>query len=218
MRAPLLGTLRLQRPKQWPRRPSYLLRSHTWDPMRSAQPDTQRRHERWLRAAMRHHHARWEAQRLIIGMSDDVVRALSSPPALGEDRSGPLGPGRISLGHVDEAIRDPSASDAALWGFAGSAIHLRSDGVQRRFGGAAAASDRCGAAGYRERATRPARVRAGLRWREGLGGLGSDVGVASNGQLADWGAAEQERKQLGRASGQRRSAPGQAGQLGSRFE
>lgn len=46
-----------------------------------------------------------EARRQVATMSDGVARALSSLPALGENRSGPLGPGRLSDGHVGEAIR-----------------------------------------------------------------------------------------------------------------
>jgi hypothetical protein len=39
-------------------------------------------------------------------MTAPVARALSSLPALGEDRSGPLGPGRLGTGRVGEAIRE----------------------------------------------------------------------------------------------------------------
>ncbi len=39
-------------------------------------------------------------------MSEDVARALATVPALGENRSGPLGPGRLSLGHVGANIRE----------------------------------------------------------------------------------------------------------------
>ena len=45
------------------------------------------------------------ARRQRARMTDAVARALSSLPALGENRSGPLGPGRLSGGHVGEAIR-----------------------------------------------------------------------------------------------------------------
>lgn len=48
---------------------------------------------------------RAEARRQVAAMTDAVVRALSSLPPLGENRSGPLGPGRLSGGHVGEAIR-----------------------------------------------------------------------------------------------------------------
>lgn len=48
---------------------------------------------------------RSEARRQVAAMSDPVVRALSSLPPLGENRSGPLGPGRLSGGHVGETIR-----------------------------------------------------------------------------------------------------------------
>jgi hypothetical protein len=50
--------------------------------------------------------ARSEARRQVAAMTDAVGRALSSLPALGESRSGPLGPGRLSMGHVGEAIRE----------------------------------------------------------------------------------------------------------------
>lgn len=46
-----------------------------------------------------------EAHRQVAVMSDAVARALAALPALGEDRSGPLAPGRLSGGHVGEAIR-----------------------------------------------------------------------------------------------------------------
>lgn len=58
-------------------------------------------------AAGRHDDAvtRSEASRQVAAMSGAVARALASLPGLGEDRSGPLGPGRLSSGHVGEAIR-----------------------------------------------------------------------------------------------------------------
>lgn len=46
-----------------------------------------------------------EARRHVAAMTLPVARALASLPALGEDRSGPLGPGRLSSGHVGKAIR-----------------------------------------------------------------------------------------------------------------
>jgi hypothetical protein len=46
-----------------------------------------------------------EARRQLAAMTYPVARALSSLPALGENRSGPLGPGRLSGGHVGETIR-----------------------------------------------------------------------------------------------------------------
>jgi hypothetical protein len=46
-----------------------------------------------------------EARRQVAAMTDPVARALSSLPPLGENRSGPLGPGRLSGGHVGAAIR-----------------------------------------------------------------------------------------------------------------
>jgi hypothetical protein len=49
---------------------------------------------------------RSEARRQVAEMTDAVARALSSLPMLGENRSGPLGPGRLSLGHVGETIRE----------------------------------------------------------------------------------------------------------------
>jgi hypothetical protein len=48
---------------------------------------------------------RSEARRQVAAMSDAVTAALASLPALGEDRSGPLGPGRLSSGYVGQAIR-----------------------------------------------------------------------------------------------------------------
>jgi hypothetical protein len=38
-------------------------------------------------------------------MSTAVANALSSLPSLGEDRTGPLGPGLLASGDVGEAIR-----------------------------------------------------------------------------------------------------------------
>jgi hypothetical protein len=49
--------------------------------------------------------ARAEARRQVAAMTDAVAQALSRLPALGENRSGPLGPGRLSGGHVGYAIR-----------------------------------------------------------------------------------------------------------------
>lgn len=46
-----------------------------------------------------------EARRQVAAMTDAVRSALCSLPALGEDRSGPLGPGRLAGGHVGTAIR-----------------------------------------------------------------------------------------------------------------
>lgn len=46
-----------------------------------------------------------EVRRQVAAMTDAVVDALSRLPALGENRSGPLGPGRLSRGHVGDAIR-----------------------------------------------------------------------------------------------------------------
>jgi len=48
---------------------------------------------------------RSEAHRQVAAMTDTVRRALRLLPALGEDRSGPLGPGRLSSGPVGVAIR-----------------------------------------------------------------------------------------------------------------
>ena len=50
--------------------------------------------------------ARSEARRQVDAMSEAVTRALSSLPPLGENPSGPLGPGRLCLGHVGETIRE----------------------------------------------------------------------------------------------------------------
>ena len=47
-----------------------------------------------------------EARRQVAEMTDAVARALSLLPALGENRSGPLGPGRLSQSHVGAAIRE----------------------------------------------------------------------------------------------------------------
>ena len=41
----------------------------------------------------------------VAAMTPAVARALSLLPALGENHSGPLGPGRLSGGHVGETIR-----------------------------------------------------------------------------------------------------------------
>jgi hypothetical protein len=49
--------------------------------------------------------ARSEARRHVTVMTGAVAQALSLLPALGEHRSGPLGPGRLSGGHVGDAIR-----------------------------------------------------------------------------------------------------------------
>ncbi|MTV25575.1 hypothetical protein FTX61_09165 [Nitriliruptoraceae bacterium ZYF776] len=48
---------------------------------------------------------RAEAGRQVARVSDPVREALRRLPALGEDRSGPLGPGRLSGGPVGDAIR-----------------------------------------------------------------------------------------------------------------
>jgi hypothetical protein len=50
--------------------------------------------------------ARSEARRQVAQMPDAVVRALLMLPALGENSSGPLAPGRLSLGCVGETIRE----------------------------------------------------------------------------------------------------------------
>ena len=46
-----------------------------------------------------------EALRQVAAMSEAVALALSTLPLLGEDRSGPLGPGRLCSRHVGETIR-----------------------------------------------------------------------------------------------------------------
>lgn len=46
------------------------------------------------------------AHRQVAEMTGAVAGVLASLPALGENRSGPLGPCRLSLGHVGEAIRE----------------------------------------------------------------------------------------------------------------
>jgi hypothetical protein len=48
---------------------------------------------------------RSETRRQVAAMSDAVARAVASLPMLGEDRSGPLGPGRLEAGLVGDAIR-----------------------------------------------------------------------------------------------------------------
>lgn len=50
--------------------------------------------------------ARSEAHRHVTDMTAAVADAISSLPALGENRSGPLGPGRLSIGHVGATIRE----------------------------------------------------------------------------------------------------------------
>jgi hypothetical protein len=49
--------------------------------------------------------ARAEARRQVAAMTDAVAHAICSLPTLGENRSGPLGPGRLSRGHVGTTIR-----------------------------------------------------------------------------------------------------------------
>jgi hypothetical protein len=46
------------------------------------------------------------ARRQVAATTDAAARALSSLPVLGENRSGPLGPGRLSGGLLGEAIRE----------------------------------------------------------------------------------------------------------------
>lgn len=46
-----------------------------------------------------------EARRQVAAMSDAVARVIATLPALGENRSGPLGPGRLCGGHVGATIR-----------------------------------------------------------------------------------------------------------------
>jgi len=46
-----------------------------------------------------------EARRQVAAMSDAVARAIASLPPLGEDRAGPLGPGRLTGGQVGATIR-----------------------------------------------------------------------------------------------------------------
>jgi hypothetical protein len=48
---------------------------------------------------------RAEAHRMVTWMSDEVAATIASLPALGENRAGPLGPGRLSSGHVGGTIR-----------------------------------------------------------------------------------------------------------------
>lgn len=50
--------------------------------------------------------ARSEAHRQVAEMTDAVAGVLSSLPAIGENRSGPLGPGRLTLGLVGDTIRE----------------------------------------------------------------------------------------------------------------
>ena len=49
-----------------------------------------------------HDEVRWQLDR----MSDDVRSALRRLPRLGEDRSGPLGPGLLASGMLGDAIRE----------------------------------------------------------------------------------------------------------------
>lgn len=53
--------------------------------------------------------ARAEAHRQVAGMTDAVARAVASLPVLGDNRGGPLGPGRLGLGSVGETIREIQA-------------------------------------------------------------------------------------------------------------
>jgi hypothetical protein len=46
-----------------------------------------------------------DARRQVAAMTGTVARALASLPSLGENHSGPLGPGRLSSGLVGETIR-----------------------------------------------------------------------------------------------------------------
>ena len=46
-----------------------------------------------------------EALRQVAAMSDEVATSLALLPMLGENSAGPLGPGRLSGGHVGQAIR-----------------------------------------------------------------------------------------------------------------
>lgn len=52
---------------------------------------------------------RAEASRHVAAMTADVARALSALSPIGENRSGPLAPGRLSGGHVGSAIREMQA-------------------------------------------------------------------------------------------------------------
>jgi hypothetical protein len=54
---------------------------------------------------------RAETQRQVAAMSAEVARTLSLLPALGDNGAGPLARGRLSTGHVGQAIR---AIQAAL--------------------------------------------------------------------------------------------------------
>jgi hypothetical protein len=47
---------------------------------------------------------RSEVRRQVAAMTDAVAGALSALPAVGDNRAGPLGPGRLSGGNVGEAI------------------------------------------------------------------------------------------------------------------
>lgn len=48
-------------------------------------------------------------ERQVTSMTDAVAHALAALPLLGEDRAGPLGPGRLTSGVVGEAIREIQA-------------------------------------------------------------------------------------------------------------
>lgn len=52
-----------------------------------------------------HEAVRFAASSQVTRTSQEVARALSLLPVLGEDRAGPLGPGRLTSGEVAEAIR-----------------------------------------------------------------------------------------------------------------
>jgi hypothetical protein len=49
--------------------------------------------------------ARAQAHRQVAAMTHQVAQALASLPALGENNSGPLGPGRLSTGHIGATIQ-----------------------------------------------------------------------------------------------------------------
>lgn len=58
-------------------------------------------------------------------MSEAVTRALSSLPPLGEDRSGPLAPGRLSGSHAGEIIREIQAQMKEHWAESGDHLSSR---------------------------------------------------------------------------------------------
>ena len=106
MRVLLLVELRIRPPRQLHTPPSKLPQSHTWELMRLARPGYAAKASSLDAASDHDAVARSEANRQVAEMTAAVARALSHLPSLGENRNGPLGPGRLCLGQVGEAIRE----------------------------------------------------------------------------------------------------------------